>query len=84
MFFDVLLFSFELLNVVQHVSNLVKWHLLESVDPLQDYLEDALVLVGTANVPDDILTVGTVASEQVGSLGLVLDLLDHFLPENLE
>ena len=48
---------------------------MQIVDPLVDYLEDPLVLVGLANVLDDVLAVRAVDSEHLCGVALIFELL---------
>ena len=49
--------SFELLNIVENVSDAIYWYLLQVVEPLIDNFEKALVLVRLADILDDVLAV---------------------------
>ena len=69
--------SLELLNVVKDVTDAVHGHLGQVVEPLVDNLEDALVLIGLANVLYDILTVGTIDTEHLRCIALILKLLEY-------
>ena len=65
-----------MLNVIENVSDAVNRHLLKVVDPLINNFEDSLVLVGLADVLDDILAVGAVDAEHLCCIILVLQLLE--------
>ena len=69
--------SFELLDVVEDISNAIDGDLLHLVEPLVDEVEDPLVLIGSAYVADDVLAVGAVDSKHLGCLLLVLQLLEN-------
>lgn len=71
--------ALELLDVVQHVPDPVDWHLLQVVHPLINGLENALVLVGLADVADDVLAVAAVDAEHLRGLLLVLQLFEDLL-----
>ena len=65
-----------MLNVIENVSDAINWHLLKVVDPLIDDFEDSLVLVGLADVLDDVLAVGAVDAEHLSCIILVFQLLE--------
>ena len=48
---------------------------MEIGEPLVDIFENALVLVGLADVLDDVLAVGAVHAQHLGRVALVLELL---------
>ena len=65
-----------MLNVIENISDAINWHLLKVVHPLIDNFEDSLVLVGLADVLDDVLTVGAIDAEHLHRIILVLQLLE--------
>lgn len=57
---------FKLLYVVEDISDPIDGDLLHLVEPLVNEVEDAFVLVGFADVSDDVLAVGAVNSKHLG------------------
>ena len=65
-----------MLNVIENITDAINWHLLKVVHPLIDDFEDSLVLVGLADVLDDVLAVGAVDAEHLSCIILVFQLLE--------
>ena len=66
-----------MLDVIENIADAINWHFLKVVHPLINDFEDSLVLVGFADVFNDILTVGTVNSEHLSCIILVFQLLEN-------
>ena len=67
--------SLELLDVVEDVPDAVDGHLGQIVEPFINDLEYSLVLVGFADVLDDIFAVAAVDAEHLRCFTLILKLL---------
>lgn len=67
--------SLELLYVVESVADLFHGDFGELAHPEADFLEDLFVLIGLADVADDVLTVGAVDAQHLGRILLGLELL---------